>query len=114
MAEMIEIERRDRIDIITFTVNKINVTTIDEIKEGVSKVFDNPNSKVVIDLKGVEYIDSSGFACFLSLHKAAKNNFGMLKFANPEPRATELFHTLHLHTIFEIYDDIETCIRSFR
>jgi hypothetical protein len=25
-----------------------------------------------------------------------------------------LFHTLHLHTIFEIYDDLEACIRSFR
>jgi hypothetical protein len=33
---MINIEKRDKIDIITFIVNKINVTTIDEIKEGVS------------------------------------------------------------------------------
>jgi len=114
MTDMIYIEKRDKIDIITFSVNKINATTIDEIKEGVNKVFDNPNSKVIIDLKGVEYIDSSGFACFLSLHKAAKNNFGLLKFANPEPRATELFHTLHLHTIFEIYDDMNACVRSFR
>lgn len=114
MVEMINIERRDKVDIVTFAVNKINATTIEEIKEGVNRVFDNANSKVIIDLKGVEYIDSSGFACFLSLHKAAKNNFGMLKFVNPEPRATELFHTLHLHTVFEIYDDLNTCIRSFR
>jgi anti-anti-sigma factor len=114
MAEMINIERRNKIEIITFVVNKINVTTIDEIKEGVSRLFDNPNSKVIIDLKSVEYIDSSGFAWFLGLHKAAKNNFGMLKFVNPEPRVSDLFHTLHLHTVFEIYDDLETCIRSFR
>ncbi len=114
MAEMINIEKRNKIDIISFTVNKINVMTIEEIKDGVSKAFDNPGSKVIIDLKGVEYIDSSGFACFLSLHKAAKNNLGMLKFANPESRATELFHTLHLHTIFELFDDIDACVRSFR
>jgi anti-anti-sigma factor len=111
---MINIERRDKIDIITFSVNRINATTIDEIKEGVSKVFDNPNSKVILDLKGVEYIDSSGFACFLSLHKAAKSNYGILKFANPEPRVTELFCTLHLHTVFEIFNDLGLCIRSFR
>jgi len=114
MAEMINIEKKDKIDIITFSVNKINATTIDEIKEGVNKVFDNPNSKVVIDLHGVEYIDSSGFACFLYLYKSAKNNFGILKFANPEQRVTDLFHTLHLHTIFEIFDDLDGCIRSFR
>lgn len=111
---MINIEKRDRVDIITFTVNKINATTIDDIKEGVSKVFDKPNSKVILDLRGVEYVDSSGFACFLSLHKSAKNNFGTLKFANPEPRVTELFQTLHLHTVFEIFEDLETCIKSFR
>ena len=111
---MINIEKKDKIDIISFTVNKINALITDEIRDMISRVFDNANSKVIIDLKGVEYIDSSGFACFLYLHKAAKNNFGLLKFANPEPRATDLFHTLHLHTIFEIYDDLNACIRSFR
>jgi len=111
---MINIERRGKIDIITFKVNKINATTIDEIREGVTRAFDSPNSKIIIDLKGDDYIHRSGFAWFISLHKAAKNNFGLLKFANPEPRATELFHTLHLHTVFEIFDDLEACIRSFR
>jgi anti-anti-sigma factor len=69
---------------------------------------------VIIDLKGVEYIDSSGFGCFLSLMKDARNNYGILKFVNPEPKVMELFQTLYLHTVFQIYDDIDTCIRSFR
>ena len=110
---MIRIEKKDKIDIISFTVNKINALNIDEIREDILKVLDNSNSKVIIDLKGVEYIDSSGFGCFLSVMKAARNNYGVLKFANPEPRITELFETLHLHTVFQIYSDIDTCLRSF-
>ena len=111
---MINIEKKDKIDIISFSVNKINALITDEIREGINKVFDNSNSKVIIDLKGVEYIDSSGFGCFLSVMRTARNNYGVLKFANPEPRVMELFQTLHLHTVFQIYDDIDTCIRSFR
>ena len=111
---MINIEKKDKIDIISFSVNKINALITDEIRERIIKVFDNSNSKVIIDLKGVEYIDSSGFGCFLSVMKAARNNYGVLKFANPEPRVMELFQTLHLHTVFQIYDDIDACIRSFR
>jgi len=111
---MINIEKKDKIDIISFSVNKINALITDEIRDGINKVFDNSNSKVIIDLKGVEYIDSSGFGCFLSVMKAARSNYGVLKFANPEPRVMELFQTLHLHTIFQIYDDIDTCMRSFR
>ena len=111
---MINIEKKDKIDIISFSVNKINALITDEIRDGINKVFDNSNSKVIIDLKGVEYIDSSGFGCFLSVMKAARSNYGVLKFVNPEPGVMKLFQTLHLHTVFQIYDDIDTCIRSFR
>ena len=111
---MINIEKKDKIDIISFSVNKINALITDEIREGINKLFDNSNSKVIINLKGVEYIDSSGFGCFLSVMKSARSNYGILKFANPEPRVMELFQTLHLHTVFQIYDDIDACMRSFR
>jgi anti-anti-sigma factor len=111
---MVNIEKRDKIDIISFSVNKINALITDEIRESICKVFDNSNSNVVIDLSGVHYIDSSGFGCFLTIMKAARNNYGTLKFAQPEPAIMELFQTLHLHTVFQIYDDMETCLRSFR
>jgi anti-sigma B factor antagonist len=111
---MLKIEKKDKIDIISFSDSKINALVTDEIREGILKVFDNSNSKVIIDLKGVEYVDSSGFGCFLSAMKAARNNYGVLKFANPEPRVTEMLEMLNLNTVFQIYPDIDSCIRSFR
>jgi anti-anti-sigma factor len=111
---MINIEKRDKIDIISFSVNKIDAMITEEIRERINKVFDNSNSKVIIDLKGVEYIDSSGFGCFLSVMRTAKNSYGVIKFVNPEPRIMEFFRTLHLHTVFQICDDLEACIRSLR
>jgi anti-sigma B factor antagonist len=111
---MINIEKRDKIDIISFTVNKIDAMITDDIRERINKVFDNSNSKVIIDLKGVDYIDSSGFGCFLSAMRAARNNYGVLKFANPEPRIMELLETLQLHTVFQIYHDLDACIRTLR
>lgn len=110
---MINIEKRNNLDIISFTINKINALITDEIRDDINKVFEKANSKVIIDLKGVEYIDSSGFGCFLTILKSARNNYGILKFANPEPRIMELFHTLHLHTVFQIFNNIDDCIRSF-
>jgi anti-anti-sigma factor len=111
---MISIEKKDKIDIISFSVNKINALITDEIRDSISKVFDNSNSKVIINLSGVEYIDSSGFGCFLSIMKTARNNYGVLKFANPEPKVMDLFSALHLQTVFQIYIDIDSCLKSFR
>jgi anti-sigma B factor antagonist len=111
---MIKIEKKDKIDIISFSVDKIDALITDEIRELINKVFENSLSKVIINLQGVVYIDSSGFSCFLSILRTAKNNYSILKFTNPEPRVMELFQTLHLHTVFEIYHDLESCIDSFR
>ena len=110
---MINIEKKDKIDLVSFSVNKINALITEEIRDEINKIFEIPNSRVIIDLTGVEYIDSSGFGCFLSIMKAARNNYGILKFANPEPNVMELFQTLHLHTVFQIYDDLNVCIDSF-
>jgi anti-anti-sigma factor len=111
---MVNVERRDKIDIISFNINKIDASITDEVTKSVSKVFDVTHSRAIIDLKGVEYIDSSGFSSFLAAHRAARNSFGVLKIANPEPRILELFQSLQLHTVFQIYDDLDVCIRSMK
>ncbi len=111
---MLSIEKRDKIDIITFNVSRIDALITDEVSRRINMAFDNTNSKVIIDLSGVEYIDSSGFGCFLSAMRTARNSYSTLKFANPAPQIMELFQTLHLHTVFQIYDDIDVCIRTLR
>ena len=111
---MINFEKQNQVEIISFSVSKINALIVDEIRESILKVFENSNMKVIIDLKGVEYVDSSGFGCFLAAMRAARNNYSVLKFANPEPGVNALFEVLNLHTVFQIYPDIDTCMRSFR
>jgi len=111
---MINIEKRNKVDIISFNVDKINALIADDLKNEIIRVLDNANPRVILDLKGVHYIDSTGFGCFLSVFKTAKNNFGLMKFACPEPAIISLFETLNLTTIFEIFEDLEDCIKSFR
>jgi anti-anti-sigma factor len=110
---MINIEKRGNVEIISFTINKINAFVTDEIRAEIIKEIENSPANIIIDLKGVDYIDSTGFACFLSVLKVARSNFSVLKFTNIEPRVQSLFETLHLHTVFEIYKDLDSCIRSF-
>ena len=111
---MVSFEKRGNTDIVTFSVDKINALIADDIRENIAKLFEHPNAKVIIDLKGVEYIDSSGFGCFLSILRSSRSNYGALKIANPEPSVKILFETLHLHTVFDICPSMDECLRSFR
>lgn len=108
---MVNIEKVGNVEVVTFKVNKINALVTDEIKEQVIRLFEHPGSRVIIDLKGVEYIDSTGFSCLLSCFRESKNNYGKLRISNPEPAVRNLFEVLHLHTIFDICNDTEECIR---
>ena len=111
---MIKTDKRDKIDIISFTVNKINALITEDIREEINRLSSAPSARIIIDLKGVEYIDSSGFSLFLSVMKSVRNNYGTLKFANPDPRVMEVFRMLHLDTVFMIFDDLDACVRSFK
>jgi anti-sigma B factor antagonist len=111
---MITVDRRDRIDIISFTTDRINALVSDEIREEIARVIINGSTKVIINLKDVRYIDSTGFGSLLSLSKTARNNFCTLKFASPEPGVMEVFKTLNLHTVFDIHSDLEKCVSSLR
>ncbi len=111
---MIIVEKRDHTDIISFSIDRINALITDELRNQISKVIQNGSQRIIINLKNVKYIDSSGFGCLLSILKAAKNNYCIVKYASPEPEVAEVLKTLHLDTVFEIFDDLDQCVRSMR
>ncbi len=94
-------------------LEKFNALIADEAREQLQKLFYSPNARVIIDLNGIKYIDSSGFGCFLITMKTARNNYGVLKICGLSSEIRALFESLQLHTVFELFDDLESCIESF-
>jgi anti-sigma B factor antagonist len=68
---------------------------------------------VVLDLAGVNYIDSTGLGamvvCFTTLRKAG----GKLVLLNLNRRQMELLLLTKLSTVFEIFDDEQDAVNSF-
>ncbi len=111
---MLKIEKVDNIDVVKFEdVQKFNALITEKVKEELAQLFEKPNTRLILDLEGVKYIDSSGFGVFLSVMKMANNNYGFFKLCNIAPEVMELFKLLQLHNIFEIYEDLHDCIKSF-
>ena len=90
-----------------------NALVADRISNELSKLFEVPNSKVIIDLEGIKYIDSSGFGCFLTAMKSARNNYGKLKICNIDPEVLAVFNTLQLNSVLDLYIDLKSCLDSF-
>ena len=94
--------------------NRFNALISEPVKEQLIEFFNKPNMNLAFDLKGITFIDSSGFGVFLSALKAASNNYGQFKICNANGEAMELFKLLQLHHVFEIYDELDACLKSFK
>lgn len=111
---MLNIEKVNDVIIITLENNtKLNVAISQAFKQEVSKLIDQPGLKVVISLGNVEYIDSSGFGSLLSVLRVCKGNDTQLKICNIAPEVMELVKLLQLHSVFDIRDSVDDCLKSF-
>jgi anti-sigma B factor antagonist len=79
---------------------KITAATTEHFQSTIRGLI--PGTKrIVLDLTGVEYIDSSGLGALVSVYMAAGRAQCELEVANPKPRVRDLFNLTKLSAIFE-------------
>ena len=67
---------------------------------------------LLVDFRGVSYIDSSGIATFVEGLKGMMAYGGRLKFLGIPSKIVEVFTFSKLDKVFEIYRDLEHAINS--
>jgi anti-sigma B factor antagonist len=82
-----------------------------EVKsEALRLVADVPD--VVVDLTGVEFLDSAGVGVLVGLFKNSRLRGGRARFCGVTPGVRTVLELIQLDRIFEIYDDVEEAVRS--
>jgi len=111
---MLKTETIEDIIVVRFNnVNRFNALIAEPVKEQLKGYFSKPKTKLILNLESINFIDSTGFGVFLSIMKTANNNYGFFKICNINPEVMELFKLLQLHNVFEIYNTLDDCIKSF-
>jgi len=111
---MLKTENINDVIVVKFdNVNRFNALIAEPVKEQLKGYFNKPNTKLVLNLEGISFIDSTGFGVFLSIMKTANNNYGYFKICSIASEVMELFKLLQLHNVFEIYSTLDDCIKSF-
>jgi len=69
--------------------------------------------RVVLNLRGVDYIDSTGLGALVICYTTLKKAGGKLTLLNLSRRTIELLVFTKLATVFEIFDDEQEAVNSF-
>ena len=84
-----------------------------ELKQAVESVLESEAPKVLVNLGGVDLIDSTGIGSLVAACFRVRERGGALKLVHLPARVQNVLHIAHLHSVFEIFDDEHVAIESF-
>jgi anti-sigma B factor antagonist len=83
------------------------------LREIVRDLADKDCKRIVLNLREVEYIDSSGIGELVKTHTTMRNKGGELKLANLNQRVHNLLEVTRLSAVFDVHKDEPGAIASF-
>ena len=92
---------------------KLAVGGASDLRERVNTETAAGHLQQLLNLKDVEYIDSTGLGTMVICHMALQKAGGTLKLANLNRRNLELVLLTKLSTVFQIFNDEQEAINSF-
>ena len=103
---------REEVTILTLK-GRLTLGESNLIREKVAELAAAGRFKVVVDLGGVDYIDSTGLGILVICFTSLKKQGGALKLVNPNKRNVELLLLTKLHTVFEVFNEDQDAVNSF-
>lgn len=84
-----------------------------EFRRNITQLLSTDHKNIILDMKHVDYIDSTGLGTLVLAHTQLQNAGGSVKLLNVSKRNMQLLVLTKLSTVFEMFDDGQTAIDSF-
>jgi anti-anti-sigma factor len=92
---------------VVIAAGRLNVPDVERLRVQLGDLVAKGATRVVVDLSGVEAIDSSGIGALISGLKAARNAGGDLRLAAPTTVVASVLETMNLDTILTTHASSE-------
>jgi anti-sigma B factor antagonist len=83
------------------------------LTDAVKELASEGHKKIILNLAGVKYVDSSGVGQLVGALTTARNHGVTLKLVNPVKQVSDLLRMTKLYTVFDIRDDEAAAVHSF-
>ena len=108
--------RESVVDGVTVLAVQGRVVLPDEVEllDSVRTAVDRGAREILIDLRRVRVMDSSGVGALVAAYTSATNARAGVRLCCLSDRLLDLIHTVQLHTVFEILATREEGLETFR
>jgi anti-sigma B factor antagonist len=85
---------------------EIDLYTAPRLQAEFSRLLENGPDRIVIDMSGVEFCDSTGMNVLLSALKRMRERGGVLEVAAPRPAVRKILQVTGLDSVFVVHDAV--------
>lgn len=85
-----------------------------QLRDAIRDLISKGQTKILLNLGDVNYIDSSGLGELVSAYTTARNQGATLKLLRLTKKVHDLLQLTKLYTVFDIADDEASAIASFK
>lgn len=102
-------EKRAEKTVATPVFKRLQAKDVEQFRAALEEIFATSPNGLILDLKEVEFVDSSGLGALVATFKQAKEHGGM-ELCHVSPNILTLLKLTHLDKIFTIHEDLKTAL----
>ncbi len=92
---------------------RLDAASVKGFKETVTSLVKKEICNIVVDMKDVVFIDSSGLGSLVSCLRIVNSEGGDIRLSSLQNQIRALLELTRMHRVFQIFDDTDTAIKSF-
>jgi anti-sigma B factor antagonist len=92
---------------------RLDAHNSEELKLEVNRLFESGTKDLLVDLKEVRFIDSSGLGVLVSAFKNAATHQGSIKLCSLQSQVKSMFELTRLHRVFDIHQTVDEALESY-
>ncbi len=85
-----------------------------KIRSLIDGALEEGKKNILLDLAGVASIDSSGIGELVACYTSVTKHDGQLKLLRLSPKINDILQVTQLITVFDVFDDEEEAVASFK
>lgn len=109
----LKLEENGNVVVVVVKEERLDAHNSEYLKQELGKLFQEGKNSVVVDLKEVRFIDSSGLGALVSGFKNASSRQASLKLSSLQNQVKSMFELTRLHRVFDIYPTVDEAIEAF-
>lgn len=113
MALEVQTRQADNGVTVLAPTGRLDVAGAPALKDAINEVAKNGPTRLVIDMEGVSFVDSTGLGSVIAALKQVRTNQGELRLAAPNQQVRVVLELTTLDRVFPYYATVEEALTGF-